>query len=113
MLEMANYLPSPRLVPPTYRLGIYEIAEDAPAARWLEEDLPAGWNQFPYPQWTQEKGSQWLLHGKESLLAVPSAAVPGGLESNVLVSPLRIAKTPVRLIRALEEIYDWRTFAKK
>ena len=112
MLEMANYLPSPRMVPSTYRLGIYEIAADAPILRWLAEDLPAGWNEFPYPQWTQEKGSQWLIHGKESLLAVPSAAVPGGLESILLVSPLRLAETPVRLIRALEDIYARRTFAK-
>ncbi|MDD9984143.1 MAG: RES family NAD+ phosphorylase [Gammaproteobacteria bacterium] len=25
MLEMAHYLPSPRLVPPGYRLGVYEV----------------------------------------------------------------------------------------
>ncbi|MFT4927875.1 MAG: RES domain-containing protein, partial [Phenylobacterium sp.] len=25
LLEMANYLPSPRLVPASYRLGIYEL----------------------------------------------------------------------------------------
>ena len=26
MLEMANYLPSPRMVPVAYRLGVYEVA---------------------------------------------------------------------------------------
>ena len=111
MLEMANYLPSPRLIPSTYRLGIYEIAADAPVIRWAEKDLPAGWNGFPYPQWTQEKGSHWLTHGKESMLAVPSVAVPGGLESIVLASPLRQAATPIRLVRSLRDIYDSRVFA--
>ena len=50
------------------------------------------------------------MHGKESLLAVPSVAVAGGLESIVLASPLRLAATPVRLIGALERIYDRRAF---
>lgn len=113
MLEMANYLPSPRLIPATYRLGIYEIAQDTPMKRLLVEKLPADWNSFPHPQWTQRKGTEWLIHGKESVLAVPSVAVPGGLENIVLVSPPRIAATRIRLIRALEDIYDWRAFAQQ
>ena len=112
MLEMANYLPSPRLIPPTYRLGIYRIAEDAPLIRWSPENLPSGWNAFPYPRWTQEEGSRWLIHGEESLLAVPSVAVPGGLENIVLASPARIAATSIRLIQALGDIYERRAFAQ-
>ena len=30
MLEMAHYLPSPRLVPPGYRLGVYEVSDEVP-----------------------------------------------------------------------------------
>ena len=32
MLGLANYLPSPRLIPPTYRLGICRIKEGCPHA---------------------------------------------------------------------------------
>ncbi len=30
MLEMANYTSSPRMVPASYRMGVYEIPDDAP-----------------------------------------------------------------------------------
>ena len=112
MLEMANYLPSPRLIPPTYRLGIYRTAEDVPMIRWSPEKLPCDWNAFPFPRWTQEEGSRWLIHGEESLLAVPSVAVPGGLENIVLASPARITATSIRLVQALGDIYDRRAFAQ-
>ncbi len=110
MLEMANYLPSPRQIPPSYRLGVYLVPEDTSILRWAPETLPNGWNAFPYPRWTQEQGSRWLNHGEESLLAVPSVAVPGGLESIVLASPSRLARIAIRLIRALDDIYDRRAF---
>lgn len=47
MPEMANYLPSPRLVPPTYRLGVYDVAGNLPMERWTTADLPSGWDRFP------------------------------------------------------------------
>ena len=48
MLEMAHYLPSPRLVPPTVRLAVYEVADDPPTERWTVDDLPADRDRFPY-----------------------------------------------------------------
>lgn len=111
MLEMANYLPSPRLVPAAYRLGVYEVASSASVKRWRVDDLPKDWDEFPHSPWTQQEGTEWLLHGKESLLSVPSAAVPGGLENIVLASPHRLAPAGIRLVDALKNIYDSRTFA--
>ncbi len=43
MLEMANYLPSPRLVPAGYRLGAYDLVGDLPRECWTVEDLPPDW----------------------------------------------------------------------
>jgi len=111
MLEMANYLPSPRLVPTAYRLGVYEVASSAAIKRWHVSDLPKERDVFPRSQWTRQAGTEWLLHGKESLLSVPSAAVPGGLENIVLASPHRLAPARIRLIEALEDLYDSRAFA--
>lgn len=113
MLEMANYLPSPRLVPAAYRLGVYEVASSTSMKRWRVSDLPKDWNGFPHSQWTCREGTEWLLHGKESLLSVPSAAVPGGLENIVLASPHRLAPARIRLIEALKDIYDSRAFAER
>ena len=33
MLEMAHYLPSPRLVPPGYRLGVHEVSDEVALER--------------------------------------------------------------------------------
>ena len=111
MLEMANYLPSPRLVPATYRLGMYEVASSESMKTWQVGDLPKEWNEFPHSQWAQREGTEWLLHGKESLLSVPSAAVPSGLENIVLASPRRLAPAGIRLLEAFKDIYDSRAFA--
>nr|WED69001.1 RES family NAD+ phosphorylase [Pectobacterium colocasium] len=37
MLEMGNYLPSPQLLPASYRLGVYELPDDVPQSplRWI------------------------------------------------------------------------------
>ena len=113
MLEMANYLPSPRLVPATYRLGVYEVASSASIKRWRIDDLPKEWDEFPHSRWTQREGTEWLLHGKESLLSVPSSAVPGGLENIVLASPQRLAPATIRLAEAIDDIYDSRAFAER
>ena len=50
MLEMANYLPSPRLVPASYKLGVFEVPEDTAVDRWRVADLPADW-RLDYGAW--------------------------------------------------------------
>ncbi len=110
MLEMANYLPSPRLVPAAYRLGVYAAGSSASVKSVSVGDLPIEWNEFPHAHWTRKMGTEWLLHGEETLLSVPSAAVPGGLENIVLASPARPASAGIRLIQAVKDIYNPRVF---
>lgn len=111
MLEMANYLPSPRLIPSSYRLGIYDLPDDTPTDRWPISALPPDWRDFPYPKSTRQMGTDWLIRGAGHLLAVPSAAVPAGLETIVLASPARLRASTIRLTRTEEDIYNPRTFA--
>ena len=111
MLEMANYLPSPRLVPSGYRLGVYEVAGNPSIDRWSTEDLPADWERFPYPRSTQRMGSDWLTRGSASLLVLPSAAVPGGLDDIVLAAPARLDAASIRLSAVHERLYNPRAFA--
>lgn len=110
MLEMANCLPSPRLVPAGYRLGIYAISGSPSMERWTLDDLPSGWDRFPYPLTTRRMGSDWLRHGTASLLVVPSTTVPGGLENMVLASPARLDAASIRLRAVHEHLYDPRAF---
>ena len=112
MLEMANYLPSPRLVPPTYRLGVYDLTGNLTTEHWTTADLPPGWDRFPWPPSTQRMGSDWLRRRRASLLVVPSAAVPGGLENIVLANPARLDAGSIRLSAAHARLYDRRTFGR-
>ena len=111
MLEMANYLPSPRLVPDTYRLGVFEIPDGTVVERWSVWELPSDWRDYPYPRSTQRRGTDWLLRGRAPLLAIPSAAVPTGLENIVLASPTRLHRTSIHLRKTLEGLYNPRAFA--
>ena len=61
MLEMAHYLPSPRLVPPGYRLGVYEVSDEVALERWHVHDLPEGWDRYPHPRSTRRMGTLWLM----------------------------------------------------
>ena len=111
MLEMAHYLPSPRLVPPGYRLGVYDVSAEITLERWHVHDLPEDWDRYPYPRSTQGIGTRWLIRREAPLLAVPSVAVPGGLESIVLANPSMLTEEAIRLISVEERIYNERAFA--
>lgn len=112
MLEMAHYLPSPRFVPPSYRMGVFEASDGLRMDRWTTGDLPADWRAFPYPVSTQELGSTWLSRGEAELLALPSTAIPGGLGDIVLASPARLGPGTIRLVDSLADLYSSRAFAR-
>ena len=52
-----------------------------------------------------------MMREETPLLVVPSAAVPGGLESIVLANPNVLGEGTVRLIAAEARIYSERAFA--
>jgi len=113
MLELANYLPSPRLVPPIYRLGIYTLSGRVKVDTWSVSDLPKQWNHYPYPSSTQQLGTAWLKTRNRLALLVPSAAVPGGLEKCVVINPLHSAISQLKLVDRRDDIYSERIFASK
>lgn len=110
LLEMANYLPSPRLIPDNYRLGIYEYPDVLPIHTLPDSLLPSDWALFPYPASTQTIGGDWLDSGKEVALLVPSAAVPQGLERIMVINPLHKECSRIRLIESTADLYNKRTF---
>ncbi|WP_416140440.1 RES family NAD+ phosphorylase [Halomonas sp. HK25] len=112
MLEMSHYLPSPRHVPATYQLGVYEVAS-AEAETLDPHVLPDDWAAFPYPAATQAIGSAWLRARRELVLRVPSCAVPRGLETIALVNPLHDDIEGLRLIEAIPARYNPRVFRQR
>lgn len=110
MLELANYLASPRLVPASYRLGIYELPDDIPCNTLTLRDMPSDWQQYPYPGSTQSIGSEWLLSQASVLLFLPSTAVPGGLENIALFNPQHPDAKAIKLVESEKQIYSPRMF---
>ncbi len=109
MLEMANYLPSPRLVPKTYRLAKYQL-KGVGYDQWPISELPAEWNSYPHSYASQERGSAWLKRNEKVLLIVPSAAVPAGLENIAVFNPNHPDAGKLILVDSLKEIYSARMF---
>ena len=110
LLEMANYIPSPRLVPPSYRLGIYELPEQVKLDLFDSEQLPDDWAQYPYPKSTQTIGDQWLRSCETLGLRVPSTAVSAGLEQIVLINPRHPQIKELQLMDSINELYNKRSF---
>lgn len=111
LLEMGNYLPSPRLIPKHYRLGIYSLPDDVAIDIFPEKKLPKDWANFPYPKSTQEIGTDWLSKKKKLGLLVPSAAVPEGLEKILVVNPGHEHINKIKLIKQTSSFYNERIFA--
>ena len=49
LLEMANYLPSPQLIPGDYGLGVFQVSKEILVNVLANDELPADWAQYPYP----------------------------------------------------------------
>ena len=110
LLEMANYLPSPRLIPADYRLGIYHLPDNISSKTVMVKNLPSDWSRYPYPSSTQVLGSQWLNEGNSLILFVPSVAVPAGLENIAVINPRHPEIDRLQLISVKSSLYNDRAF---
>ena len=110
LLEMANYLPNPRLIPANYRLGIYHLPDTVSSKTIRVEKLFLDWSRYPYPSSTQALGSQWLNDGSSLILFVPSVAVPAGLENIAVVNPRHPQINRLKLASVESSLYNDRAF---
>ncbi len=108
MLEMANYLPSPRLVPKNYRLASYQV--EASLVDALAEPLPKNWAAYPHPLTTQLIGERWLKSNANLCLEVPSAATPNGMESIALVNVVHPSCKALKLVELTDKLFNERAF---
>ncbi|NJL50986.1 MAG: RES family NAD+ phosphorylase [Hydrococcus sp. SU_1_0] len=110
LLEMANYLPNPRLIPDDYRLGIYNLPDTVSSQTLTVNNLPQDWSRYPYPSSTQKIGSQWLNEGSSLILFVPSVAVPAGLENIAVINPRHPDINKLKLSSVESDLYNDRAF---
>ncbi|MFC3282549.1 RES family NAD+ phosphorylase [Litchfieldella rifensis] len=109
MLELGNYVPSPRDLPDNYRLAVFEVPDDE-VETWSVDQLPVDWADFSYPSSIQQLGTQWLRQREKLVLLVPSCAVAGGMENIAVVNPMHPDVSKIRLLEKHAAIYNERMF---
>lgn len=110
LVEAANYLPSPRLVPAAFCKARYEV--EHPSTQTLDlKRLPEDWQSFPYPVSTQEIGDQFLEAGEALLLLVPSVALGvGGGHVIAVANPNHPEIHNIHLLDREQPVYAERMF---
>lgn len=111
MLEMANYIPNPKLIPKHFKLGVYKVEKTATVEAVTLDNLPEEWNRYPHKAHTRTLGDQWLKGCRSTLLEVPSASVPDGLESIFLLNPSHPEASCIKLVNTIDSIYNERMFS--
>jgi RES domain-containing protein len=115
LLEMANYLHSPRHVPPSYRMGVYELPDTVTVEALPVDSLPEDWDDFPYPASTQAMGSEWMASMSALCLLVPSCSVPiiTSGEGIIVANPRHPDISRIKLVDATKKLYSKRLFSGK
>ncbi|GAA3973827.1 RES family NAD+ phosphorylase [Allohahella marinimesophila] len=111
LLEIANYISSPRMIPPSFKLGTYTLDTSVVNVDELAHDkLPESWRAFPYPQTTQAIGDAWITAGHALVLILPSAASPSLHDRIALINALHPDIKHLSLISSSETLYNGRMF---
>lgn len=110
MLEMANYFPSPRLIPKNRVLGIYSLPDDIAYSELTVSELANDWAAYPYTNSTQEAGLEWLLGNNELMLKVPSVSTPAALESIAVINPTHEEIKKLKIKDIKKDIFNERSF---
>lgn len=93
-------------LPQDYLLMTILIPDDMEILR--EEELPKGWNDFPYRASTQSVGDEFARNNLTCLLKVPSAVVNG--EHNILMNPKHTDFKRIKIIEKVRFPFDKRIF---
>jgi RES domain-containing protein len=97
-------------IPTDYTLVTIEIPDDLPKEELATGDLPVDWKTLPHSHSTQLIGDDFISAGKNAILKVSSAVIPG--EYNFLVNPLHPDSTRILVISAEPYEFDSRLFVR-
>ena len=73
-----------------------EIPDSVEIERAPLSTLPAEWQVYPAPAFTQQRGTNWVAARRTAVLAVPSAVIP--VEYNYLLNPAHRHFSRVRIV---------------
>ncbi|MBC6989928.1 RES family NAD+ phosphorylase [Hymenobacter sp. BT491] len=91
-------------LPQNYYALTLEIPDDASVRQVTVAELPANWQEIPYPQELAEISRLWILEGRYWLLKVPSAQAPS--EWNYLLNPLHPDHVRLRIVSVEPHPFD-------
>ncbi len=122
MLEIANYMPSPKMVNRLFVVSIFEF----PSLRVHSvepKELPWDWAADAHQPESQQLGSSYLLDAASyDAILVPSAAINRDIAtnpingirvssySNIVVNPETVGLEKIRLLEHREPVYSHRMF---
>lgn len=108
-LEMANYIPTPRLTPKHYVLAQYWL-EDHASIEVMSLSLPEDWDCYPYPMSTQRIGGDWLESARSLCLRVPSVSDVLQVDHCMVINPLHADIKLLSYVKHTTELYNPRAF---
>ena len=95
-------------LPQDFLMMTISIPDDINMKIIREEDLPIGWNDFPYRTSSQAVGDEFARSNKTCLLQVPSAVVLG--EHNILINPKHKDFSRIKIVETVDFPFDKRIF---
>ncbi|UYZ64081.1 RES family NAD+ phosphorylase [Hymenobacter weizhouensis] len=93
-------------LPVNYHALTLEVPDGTPYQQVLPEELPASWQQLPYPLELAQLTRAWIEAGRTWLLRVPSAHAPN--EWNYLLNPLHPDHARLRIVALEPHPFDAR-----
>nr|WP_229649140.1 RES family NAD+ phosphorylase [Vibrio splendidus]MCC4880317.1 RES family NAD+ phosphorylase [Vibrio splendidus] len=122
MLELANYVDSPKMANASSVVAVYELSDTAMLHEIVPSELSDDWNTYPYPASLQLMGDGILgqpdIHG----IIAPSIAINDDIArskvnairrscyANVILDPTSEIIKSIRLIDTMKPIYSGRMF---
>lgn len=124
MLEIANYVPDPRMVNAHYSVVIFEVPELS--IHTIEpKELPTDWDSDSHQLSTQILGTQYLSDPEYGSILVPSATINSQIAAhrvnsirvcvyaNVVLNPEVIGLTNIQVREVIAPVYSSRMFKPK
>lgn len=105
VLEVLVHLP-PALLPSDFCMAIFKL--ETTSFEITQNQLPTGWNTFPFLKQVQLIGNAFFKESKHLLLKVPSAVVEG--EFNYIMNPQHPEASQLTLLNKAQFTFDNRLF---
>lgn len=86
------------------------IPDNIKIMRVSETELPAGWNDHPYNQYTQKLGTDWLKKAESAVIQLPSSVCIE--EYNFIINPEHPEAAQITVVNCKPFTYPDRLVAK-